>query len=345
MAAALALVDGFQGRAATLKKEVGKVIVGQERVVDQILMTLLAGGHCILEGVPGLAKTLLVHTLASTLSLKYGRIQFTPDLMPADITGTQVIDHDPRTGERHFHFQKGPVFVNLLLADEINRTPPKTQAALLESMNERHVTVAGKHYELPVPFFVMATQNPIEQEGTYNLPEAQLDRFLLKVFVDYPELEEEELIMRRTTVETTTQLKPVLDREEILALQKIVRALHVSTHVMEYATRLARASRPEEVDCPGWVGREIAWGAGPRAVQSLLLAAKARTLLEGRFSVTRADVRDVALPVLRHRIILSFHAEGEGLTVDDLICRLLVETPPFPHPGSYDVATRRILRR
>ena len=344
-AAPLALVDGFEGKVAALKKEVGKVIVGQDRVIDEILITLLAGGHCILEGVPGLAKTLLVHTLASSLSLEFGRIQFTPDLMPADVTGTQVIDHDRRTGARRFHFQKGPVFANILLADEINRTPPKTQAALLEAMGEGQVTAAGKRYDLPRPFFVLATQNPIEQEGTYNLPEAQLDRFLLKVFVDYPDREEEEAIVRRTTVESEYHLEPVLDLGEILALQKIVRALRVSTHVMEYAARLARGSRPELAGAPEWVRREIAWGASPRAVQSLLLAAKARTLLQGRFSVTRADIRDVALPVLRHRIIPSFHAEGEGLATDDLVCRLLMDVPPFPAHGSYDAATRRILRR
>ena len=342
---ALALADDFEARVAALKQEVGKVIVGQERVIDQILITLLAGGHCVLEGVPGLAKTLLIHTLASTLSLKYGRIQFTPDLMPADVTGTQVIDHEPGTGARHFHFRKGPVFANFLLADEINRTPPKTQAALLEAMAEGQVTVAGQRHELPKPFFVLATQNPIEQEGTYNLPEAQLDRFLFKVFVDYPELDEEELIIRRTTVAREVQLQPVLGRDEILGLQKVVRALHVSTHVMDYAARLVRASRPEEAGGAAWVRQDIAWGAGPRAVQSLLLAAKARTLLGGRFAVTRGDIRDVALPVLRHRIIPSFHAEGEGLTADDIVCRLLLETSPFPEHGSYDGATTRILRR
>ena len=345
LAQLLALTDSFQEKAQSVRDEVAKVIVGQASVVDEVLVSLLAGGHCIIEGVPGLAKTLLINTLASALSLDFGRIQFTPDLMPADITGTQVISEDPHTGARRFDFQRGPIFVNVLLADEINRTPPKTQAALLEATSEGRVTVAGQRYQLPRPFFVLATQNPIEQEGTYSLPEAQLDRFLLKIVVDYPDEVEEAEILRRTTQDFAAELEPVLGAEEILALQKIVRALHVSDHVMEYAARLVRSTRPSENSGNVWLERAISWGAGPRAVQSLLLAAKARTLLTGRFSVTRGDIRDVALSVLRHRIVPSFQAEGEGISTDDIICRLLLDTPPFSIEAHYDAATRRILRR
>ena len=342
--ALLRLADRFQVRAEAVRREVAKVIVGQDRVVEEILIALLAGGHVILEGVPGLAKTLLVNTLASTLSLASGRIQFTPDLMPADVTGTQVITACPETKERQFQFRKGPVFVHMLLADEINRTPPKTQAALLEAMAEGQVTVGGMRHGLDRPFFVLATQNPIEQEGTYHLPEAQLDRFLLKVIVDYPTLDEEIGIVERTTGPRQASVSPVLSRNEILGLQRVVRMLRLSSHIVEYATRLARRSRPQEPQAPKWVSEHIAWGAGPRAAQALLLAAKARTLLRGRFAVTRGAVRDVALPVLRHRVIPSFRAEAEGLTADDLICRLLLETPAFQDKASYDEATRRILR-
>ncbi len=338
------IAEQFEDKAKRIRTEVAKLIVGQDRVIDEILITLLAGGHCILEGVPGLAKTLLIHALSSSLSLEFGRIQFTPDLMPADITGTQVISENRSTGHRQFQFQKGPVFVNVLLADEINRTPPKTQAALLEATAERRVTVAGHAYELPDPFFVLATQNPIEQEGTYTLPEAQLDRFLLKILVDYPGHDEEVEIVRRTTTGRPETPNPVISQGDILGMQRVVRALRVSRHVTEYAVRLVRASRPEE-SASRWVTEKIAWGAGPRAVQSLLLAAKAKTLLAGRYAVTRGDVRDVALPALRHRIIPSFHAEGEGLTADDIVCRLLLDTPAFSHPVTYDGATSRILRR
>jgi MoxR-like ATPase len=362
--ALLRLAERFQMRAEAVRREVAKVIVGQDRVVEEILTALLAGGHVILEGVPGLAKTLLVNTLAATLSLDSGRIQFTPDLMPADVTGTQVITENPLTKERQFTFRKGPVFVHMLLADEINRTPPKTQAALLEAMAEGHVTVGGSRHALDHPFFVLATQNPIEQEGTYRLPEAQLDRFLLKVVVDYPSFDEEIGIVERTTGPRQASVSPILSRNEILGLQRLVRMLRVSSHIVEYATRLARRSRPSipghgipghgipgaggpgdgDLEAPEWVKEHIAWGAGPRAVQALILAAKARTLLQGRFSVTRGAVRDVALPVLRHRILPSFHAEAAGLTADDLVCRLLLETPAFPEKQGYDGATRRILR-
>jgi MoxR-like ATPase len=340
----LSLAESLNERAGRVRREIGKVIVGQSRVVEEILVAFLAGGHVILEGVPGLAKTLLVNTLASTLSLDSGRIQFTPDLMPTDVTGTQVIGEDPSTRERRFTFQKGPVFVHMLLADEINRTPPKTQAALLEAMAEGQVTVGGARHRLPSPFFVLATQNPIEQEGTYRLPEAQLDRFLLKIQVDYPSFDEEAGILDRTTGTRTSSASPVLSREEILGLQRIVRSLRVSTHIVEYAARLVRSSRPDEPDAPSWVRGLIAWGAGPRAGQALLLAAKARTLLAGRFSVTRAEVRDVALPVLRHRILPSFRAEAEGLTADDIVARLLRDTPAFPVRKDYDAPTRGMLR-
>ena len=331
------LVDGF-------RSEVGRVIAGQERVVDEILVTLLAGGHAILEGVPGLAKTLLVHSVASALSLDFGRVQFTPDLMPTDVTGSLIVQEDPRSGERRFVFQRGPIFVNVLLADEINRSPPKTQAALLEGMGERQVTVGGGRHPLPSPFFVLATQNPIEQEGTYPLPEAQLDRFLLKVCVDYPDLDDEWEVIRRTTGVEKTSITPVLSHDDILVLQKIVRTLPMSRHVQEYATRLVRSSRPGDAAAPKWVREYVAWGAGPRASQALILSAKAWTLLRGRFAVTRREIRDVAFAVLRHRILPSFRAEGEGLSADDLIARLLLETLPFRESDIHDAVTRKILR-
>ena len=338
------LAEAFVERSRELRGEIGRVIVGQQAVVEQLIVALLAGGHVLLEGVPGLAKTLLVDTLGRTLSLGSGRIQFTPDLMPSDVTGTQVIVSDAATQTRSFKFQKGPVFSNLLLADEINRTPPKTQAALLEAMAEQRVTVAGQAHSLPSPFFVMATQNPIEQEGTYSLPEAQLDRFLFKITVDYPSGDEEFRIMKRTTGTVESEPAPVLEREEILGLQRVVRSLPCSTHVLEFATRLVRSSRPEEEAAPDWVRRCIAWGAGPRASQSLVIAGKARALLLGRFAVTREDIRAVALPVLRHRLLPTFPAEAEGLSVDDLVSRLLVDTPSFPDKADYDEPTRRILR-
>jgi MoxR-like ATPase len=343
--ALLQLTESLGLKAEILRREVGRVIVGQHRVVDELLTALLAEGHCLLEGVPGLAKTLLASTLGSVLSLTSGRIQFTPDLMPTDVTGTQVMGEDPATRERRLEFRRGPVFVNLLLADEINRTPPKTQAALLEAMQEGQVTVGGTRHALEKPFFVIATQNPIEQEGTYRLPEAQLDRFLFKVIVDYPSHDEEARIIERTTGALNSSAAAVLGREEILALQRLVRSLHVSPHVMEYAARLARSSRPAEPDAPGWARELIAWGAGPRAAQALLLGAKARTLLEGRFAVTRADVRAVAFPVLRHRILPSFLAEAQGLSADDLVSRLLVEVPAFAGRRELDPVTRRMLRQ
>ncbi len=342
--ALLALAATFKDRVSVLRRQVAHVIVGQDAVVEEILIALLSGGHAMLEGVPGLAKTLLVSTLAKALSLDSGRVQFTPDLMPTDVTGTQVITENPHTKERQLSFRKGPVFVHLLLADEINRTPPKTQAALLEAMAEGQVTVGGARYTLPKPFCVLATQNPIEQEGTYRLPEAQLDRFLLKVVIDYPELEEERSIVERTTGTQASTVEPVMSREEILSLQRIVRALHAPPHILEYATRIVRASRVGEEGAMPWAADVFAWGAGPRATQALILAAKAKTLIEGRFAVTRGAVRSVALPVLRHRVVPSFRAEAEGFSADDLVRRLLNETPTFvPNEGT-DQPTRRILR-
>jgi len=337
-------VDEIGAVVLRLEREVGRVVVGQSAVVEQLFVTLFAGGHAILEGVPGLAKTLVVNTLASALSLESGRIQFTPDLMPSDVTGTTVVQEDRATGQREFAFRRGPVFTNMLLADEINRTPPKTQAALLEGMSEGKVTVAGQRYSLPVPFVVLATQNPIEQEGTYPLPEAQLDRFLLKILIDYPNMAAERAILLRTTGSASSSASPVVSRDLILRVQTLVRTLPTTSHIDEYATRLVRRSRPSEPDAPAWVKEHVAWGAGPRAAQALILAAKAKTLMEGRFAVTRADIRAVAHPVLRHRILPSFIAEAEELSADDLVDRLLEETPAFAEKRGYDVVTRRILR-
>ncbi len=340
----LDLIDQLEDITGRLRHEIGRVIVGQDAVVDQLLITLLAQGHAILEGVPGLAKTLLVSTLGQALSLEFGRIQFTPDLMPSDVTGTLIVQEDRSTGDRDFAFRKGPVFTNLLLADEINRTPPKTQASLLEGMSERFVTVGGKRHKLPEPFFVLATQNPIEQEGTYPLPEAQLDRFLFKIVIDYPDVLEEEAILKRTTGTASAMVASVVSREKLLAMQQLVRALPTTKHLQEYATRIVRRTRPNDEGASDWVRANIAWGAGPRAVQALLLAAKAHTLLSGRFSVTRSDIRAVALPVLRHRILPSFLAEADGFTVDSLVLRLVEDTPAFTERPDYDAVSRRILR-
>ena len=337
-------VERMEQTVDELRREIGRVVVGQDLVVDDLLITLLAGGHAILEGVPGLAKTLLINTLASALSLDSGRIQFTPDLMPTDVTGSTVVQEDRSSGARHFVFRRGPIFTNLLLADEINRTPPKTQAALLEGMSEGHVTVAGRRHELARPFLVLATQNPIEQEGTYTLPEAQLDRFLFKILIDYPELDEERDILLRTTGTQTARVRPVVSRDVILQMQYLVRALPTTEHIHRYASRLVRSTRVGEDDVPAWVAEFLAWGAGPRAVQSLILAAKARTLLDGRFCVTRSDIGAVAHPVLRHRILPSFLAEAEGWTTDRIIDRLLAETGAFAERPEYDKVTRRILR-
>ncbi len=311
----------------TVRNELGKVIVGQQEVIEQLMIAIFAQGHCLLEGVPGLAKTLMVSTLAKTLNLDFSRIQFTPDLMPSDIIGTEVIQEDKTTGAREFKFLKGPVFANIILADEINRTPPKTQAALLEAMQEKQVTIGGERNSLPSPFFVLATQNPIEQEGTYTLPEAQQDRFMFKVFVNYPNYDEEYLIAESTTADRTVNVDTVLNGEDILQLQKLVRRVPVAPHVIHYALRFVRATRVLEEDCPGFVKESVSWGAGPRGVQYLLLGGKARAVLEGRTYTTTEDIRAVVRPVLRHRVITNFDAESSGVRSDDVINQLLDELP------------------
>ncbi len=306
-----------------IRAELGKVIVGQEKVIDQLLVGLLSNGHVMLEGVPGLAKTLMISTLARCLALSFNRIQFTPDLMPSDITGTDVIQEDKATGERAIKFIRGPIFANVILADEINRTPPKTQAALLESMQERHVTVGTERHELKQPFFVLATQNPIEQEGTYPLPEAQQDRFMFKVFVDYPTYEQEYDIAERTTTDITADVKPVFGGDEILDFQRLVRRVPGAPDVIRHALDLVRATRPKEDDAPEFVKKMLTWGAGPRAVQALILGGKALAVLRGRHHLAADDVRDLARPVLRHRIVTNYSAEAEGYTTDRIITELL----------------------
>jgi MoxR-like ATPase len=295
-------------------------------VIEELLVAIFARGHCLLIGVPGLAKTLMIHTLADALNLSFNRVQFTPDLMPADITGTEVIQEDKATGVRQFKFLRGPIFANIVLADEINRTPPKTQAALLEAMQERQVTVGGERHRLPDPFFVLATQNPIEQEGTYPLPEAQLDRFMLNIMVDYPDEAEEFDIVRLTTSTERPQVTKVLSGPEILELQEIVRKIPVADHVAKYAVRIARTTRRTAGE-PDFVRDYVSWGAGPRASQYLVLAAKARAVLHGRSFASTEDIRSVALPVLRHRIVTNFNAEAEGLKADDILGRLLNHVP------------------
>jgi MoxR-like ATPase len=310
-----------------LRGEIGKVIVGQDEIVEQLLTALLARGHALLVGVPGLAKTLLVRTVARALSLSFHRIQFTPDMMPSDITGTDILQDDPETGRRRFVFIHGPLFANLVLADEINRTPPKTQAALLEAMQEQHVTAGGRTYELPPPFFVLATQNPIEQEGTYPLPEAQLDRFLLNIRVPYPTPDEELRILRATTGAAGAEPQVVLSAERVVEIQGLVRRVPVPDHVFKYARDLVRATRPGTPEATEMVGTAVAWGAGPRAGQALILCAKAHALIQGRFAVGVADVRHVAPPVLRHRIVTTFRAEAEGVDSDAVIARLIQDVP------------------
>jgi MoxR-like ATPase len=309
-----------------LRQELAKVVVGQDEVVQQLLFALFAGGHCLLVGVPGLAKTLLVRTLAEALSLQFNRIQFTPDLMPADITGTEVIQHDRESGDRLFRFMPGPVFANVVLADEINRTPPKTQAALLEAMQERQVTAGGQRHPLPQPFFVLATQNPIEQEGTYPLPEAQLDRFMFEVLVDYPAEDEELAIVKRTTADYTPRVTPTLAAEQIQQYAHLVRRVPVADHLVRYALQLARQTRVGRAEATDMVAKYVTWGAGPRASQYLILAAKARAALEGRFFVSSDDIAAVAPPVLRHRIITNFNAEADGVTPDAIVANLLEAT-------------------
>lgn len=306
--------------------EVRKVIVGQERVIDELLSALFADGHCVLVGVPGLAKTLLISTLAKILDLQFNRIQFTPDLMPSDITGTEILEEDRTTGKRAFKFVKGPVFANLILADEINRTPPKTQAALLQAMQEKEVTVSGQTFPLVPPFFVLATQNPIELEGTYPLPEAQLDRFMFHISVDYPGEAEEVQIVSRTTGPQEIDIKPVLNGESILRIQRTIRRIPVSEHVVSYAVRIARESRPESSSLQ-FIKDWVSWGAGPRASQFLILGAKTRAVLHGSLTPSAADVRAVATAVLRHRIITNFNAEAEGVKVPQVIARIIESVP------------------
>jgi MoxR-like ATPase len=306
-----------------ITEQLGRVIVGQQQVIEELLVAMFARGHCLLVGVPGLAKTLMIRTLAEALTLEFRRIQFTPDLMPSDITGTEVIQEDKHSGTRELKFLKGPIFGNIILADEINRTPPKTQAALLEAMQEHQITAGGTRHQLVEPFFVLATQNPIEQEGTYPLPEAQLDRFMFNTYVDYPAEEEEFEIVRRTTADIVSEVKPTLSGERILALQKIVRRVPVADHVVRYALRLVRLTRREKGDVPAYISDYVNWGAGPRASQYLVLGAKARAVLHGRFYANTDDIRSVAFPVLRHRILTNFNAEAEGIKPDAIIRRLI----------------------
>jgi MoxR-like ATPase len=320
-------IDRLNKAWTQLREQMSQVIVGQDEVIDHLLISLFSRGHCLLEGVPGLAKTLMISTLARCLSMSFARIQFTPDLMPADITGTDVLQENRDTGEREFRFIQGPLFHNVVLADEINRTPPKTQAALLEAMQERQVTVGQSRHTLSDPFFVLATQNPIEQEGTYSLPEAQQDRFMFKVFVKYPSFAEERQIAKATTSIQTDSIKPVLSGEEIIELQNLVRQVPVTDHVVDYALALVRQTRIGEPGAPDFVNEWLSWGAGPRAVQFLLLGGKARALLQGRSHVSTDDIAELARPVLRHRIVTNFSAESEGISPDQVIDRLVKETP------------------
>ena len=318
-----------------IQKELSKVIIGQTHVFDELLTTVICGGHCLLEGVPGLAKTLMIATLARLLHLKFKRIQFTPDLMPSDILGTDVIEEDMTTGKRSVRFIRGPIFANIILADEINRTPPKTQAALLEAMQEHKVTIGGSDYKLDEPFFVLATQNPIEQEGTYPLPEAQLDRFMFKVVIHYPTKDEEQQIALLTTGAQKQELEAVFTGEEILNLQRLIREIPITPHVAGYAVNIVRATRAKEPDAPDFVKQLIDWGAGPRAVQYLVLGAKAHAALHGHYNVSCEDIRAVAKPVLRHRILPSFAAEAKGITSVNIIDELLSKVP---EPSEADYA-------
>lgn len=324
-------LQALSGLHQRMLSEFAKVIVGQQDVLEELLITVFAGGHNLLEGVPGLAKTLMINTLARLLSLGFKRIQFTPDLMPSDIVGTNVIEEDHTTGKRVMVFVHGPIFTNVLLADEINRTPPKTQAALLQAMQEKEVTAGGKTYQLEPPFFVLATQNPIDQEGTYPLPEAQKDRFLLNTFIKYPRLNEEEDIVERTTMNQVADVQAVCDRTTLIGFQQLIRSIPVSRHVTGYAVDLVRASRPDEPGVPAFIKDQVGWGGGPRASQALIHCAKCHAALSGRLNVSCDDVRHLALPVLRHRIQASFAAEAEGITTDTIIKQLLETIPERTH--------------
>jgi MoxR-like ATPase len=324
----IAEIEEFAAKRDTMLGEIRKVIVGQDRVVEEVLIALFARGHCLLVGVPGLAKTLLISTLAEILDLQFNRIQFTPDLMPSDITGTDILQEDPSTGRRQFQFLKGPVFTNILLADEINRTPPKTQAALLQSMQEYKVTAGGTTFPLDLPFFVLATQNPIEQEGTYPLPEAQLDRFMLNIEIGYPDFDDEVQIVLQTTSNEKPEPRKVMQGSVILRYQELVRRVPVSPFVVSYAVALSQKSRPQNDDAPQFVKDYVEWGAGPRASQYLILGAKARTILQGRYAVSIEDIQALAPSVLRHRIVPNYKAQGEGLSSVEIIKRLLSEVKP-----------------
>lgn len=318
-------VKVLTGKLDDLKREIGKVIIGQQETVEQLLVTFLAGGHALLEGVPGLAKTLMIRTLAQAIDLKFKRIQFTPDLMPSDIIGTEILEEDHTTGKKFFQFNKGPIFANIILADEINRTPPKTQAALLEAMQEFSVTYSGKTYELERPFFILATQNPIEQSGTFPLPEAQQDRFLFYIKIGYPDEMEENTILKNTTGSKKEKVNPVITGSEILRLQELVREVPISDDLVSYVNRVIRATRPE-TSTNEYVKEWVSWGAGPRAGQAMILSAKARALMKGRLAVTLEDLQHGAFPVLRHRIIVNFKAEAEGIISDDVTRELLKTT-------------------
>ncbi|MBX9656009.1 AAA family ATPase [bacterium] len=340
----LRTVERLRDVFTKLKSEIGRVIVGQDDVIEELFIAIICKGHCILEGVPGLAKTLMVSTLARCLSLSFSRIQFTPDLMPADITGTEVIEENRTTGERERRFLEGPIFAHAILADEINRTPPKTQAALLEAMQERQVTVGRVRHLLADPFFVLATQNPIEQEGTYPLPEAQQDRFMFKVFVRYPSYQQEFDIARRTTSADVPTVETIISRDEILDLQSIVRKVPITDHVLRYTLAIVRQTRVGEEGVPAHVEEHLSWGAGPRAVQFLVLGAKARAILHGRTSASCSDIAALAAPVLRHRIIPSFTADSAGITPDKIIARIIAETPEREDDLTRDQRFAAILR-
>ena len=322
------LVEKLKEAYGSIKNQLSMVIIGQDEIIDQMMISLFSRGHVLIVGVPGLAKTLLVSSLAEILDLDFKRIQFTPDLMPSDITGTEVIEQDPVTGQRSFRFIKGPLFGQIILADEINRTPPKTQAALLQAMQESKITASGQTHQLKLPFFVLATRNPIEQEGTYPLPEAQLDRFFFQININYPSLEEEKKIITKTTGVAESKLEKLLSGSDIIALQEIVRKVPAAEFSVDYAVRIARASRPDDASSPDFVKQFVEWGAGPRGAQALIIGAKARAVLSGRYVVSTEDIRAVAYPGLRHRILLNFHAEAEGIDTEEIIRRLLETVKP-----------------
>ena len=335
-------LDRIQAVRQQIIDQLAKIIVGQQDVIDQLLISIFSRGHCLLEGVPGLAKTLMISSLARTMSLSFSRVQFTPDLMPSDITGTEIIEENKSTGARERRFMEGPLFANVVLADEINRTPPKTQAALLEAMQERQVTIGRQRHELSDPFFVLATQNPIEQEGTYPLPEAQQDRFMLKVLVDYPSFDDEFEVARRTTSTQTSEIQPVLSGDEIIAIQQTVRDIEISDNVIRYALALVRQTRIHQEGVPDFVVEQLSWGAGPRAVQNLIMGAKARAALVGRPHVDPKDVQFLAKAVLRHRITVNFAAQSDGVTCDDIVQKLIDTTPTAQDELLRDARFQRI---